>query len=96
MGAMVLHSHEKDGVTTFSEHGFCPACGTNLDGGSILDTFREKYGDEAKAQEVAAMYGGTQWGRAVGESNGDSVYRWQCPDCGHTWDRDGWKDGRRV
>ena len=53
-----------------SEHGHCPNCGVDLDGGSIYEHFLKEYGDEAKALETAKMYGADkehgQWGRAIG------------------------------
>lgn len=71
----------------------CPNCNANLEGDLIFDTFLEKYGDEAKALEVAAMYGATKtegrWGREIGiyDREEDAVIAWQCPDCKHQWGR---------
>lgn len=71
----------------------CPNCKTNLEGDLIFDTFLEKYGDEEKALEAAAMYGATKtegrWGREIGiyDREEDAVIAWQCPDCKHQWGR---------
>lgn len=76
-----------------SEHGNCPKCGTDLNGGSIWQTFFDKYGSEAEADRVAAMYGATkengQWGREIGiySMERDMTVAWRCPDCGHEWPR---------
>ena len=76
-----------------SEHGYCPSCNTNLDGGSIFESFMEKYNDRAKALEVAEMYGATetkgQWGRAIGlySLEKDRTVKYRCPDCNHEWER---------
>lgn len=75
------------------EHGHCPACGTNLDGGSIWEHFFKQYNSEEKADEVAAMYGATrtkgQWGREIGiyDMDKDRTVSFKCPDCEHEWPR---------
>lgn len=73
------------------EHGRCPNCNADLNGGSIWEYFYKKEGDEKKADEIAAMYGADRnkgrWGREIGLSDGDSVRQWQCPDCDHIWPR---------
>ncbi len=38
-----------------SEHGNCPGCGTDLNGGSICQTFFDKYGSEAEADRADAL-----------------------------------------
>lgn len=71
----------------------CPNCKNDLDGRSIYETFFEKYGDEEKALEIAAMYGATKtegrWGRqiAIYDIHRDRTVAYRCPDCGHRWDR---------
>jgi len=71
----------------------CPKCTSNLEGGLVFDTFMEQYNDEAKALEVASMYGATKttghWGREIGiyDMEKDRTVSWRCPDCGHEWDR---------
>ncbi len=76
-----------------SEHGHCPNCNTDLDGGLIFQTFMEKYNDRAKALETAEMYGATettgQWGRAIAlyDINKDRTVAYKCPDCNHQWER---------
>lgn len=46
---------------------------------------------EARADKYASLYGATRtkgrWGRAIGMSDGDSIYEWQCPDCQQRWPR---------
>jgi hypothetical protein len=53
-----------------SEHGNCPSCKVNLDGGSIWQHFMDKTNSEEEADRIAAMYGATrtkgQWGREIG------------------------------
>jgi predicted RNA-binding Zn-ribbon protein involved in translation (DUF1610 family) len=76
-----------------SEHGHCPNCGVDLDGGSIWQTFFDRYQSEAEADRAAEMYGATrekgQWGREIGiyDMNLDRTVMWQCPDCEHQWKR---------
>lgn len=76
-----------------NDHGYCPNCGISLTGGSIWETFFEKYGTERQADETAALYGATRelgtWGRAIGlyDIAKDRTVSWKCPDCGHEWDR---------
>ena len=71
----------------------CPNCKANLDGTLIYDTFMEKYEDESKALEVAAMYGATKtegrWGRQIGlyDLVKDMTTAYRCPDCNHEWPR---------
>jgi predicted RNA-binding Zn-ribbon protein involved in translation (DUF1610 family) len=60
------------------EEKTCPACGVSLVGDPIPEPDRYLFG------------GSTHFGRAIGiEIPGvyDGVLYWQCPDCGHTWDR---------
>lgn len=69
----------------------CPSCKSDLTGDLIYDTFFEKYGDEQKALETAAMYGATKtegcWGReiAIYDIGKDRTVAYSCPDCGHQW-----------
>ena len=74
-----------------SEHGHCPNCKVDLDGGSIWQYFLKETGREKEADRIAAQYGATrtkgQWGREIGLSDGDSVRAWKCPDCDHEWPR---------
>lgn len=74
-------------------HGHCPNCNLDLNGGSIWATFNEKYADEAKADEIAAMYGATRdtgsWGKAISiyDMERDITVAWKCPECNHQWER---------
>jgi hypothetical protein len=76
-----------------NEHGYCPNCNANLDGGSIWQHFYEKYGTERQADETAALYGATKekgaWGRAIAiyDRDKDRTVAWVCPDCKHQWER---------
>lgn len=76
-----------------SDHGNCPKCNLDLNGGSIWEHFFQEYGDESKADEAAEMYGATrtsgQWGREIGiyDMTKDRTVAWRCPACGHEWDR---------
>ena len=76
-----------------SQHGHCPNCKVDLDGGSIWEHFFKEYGDEKKADEAAELYGATrekgQWGRAIGlyDRDKDRTVAWKCPDCEHVWER---------
>lgn len=80
-------------TNTQNEHGYCPNCKVDLDGGSIWQTFFEQYYDEARADEAARMYGATRtsgkWGRklALYDRDKDRTTHWQCPDCQHVWER---------
>lgn len=79
----------------------CPNCHADLKGPDIYERFLEMYEDEAQALVAAGMYGWSKetpkrFGRVIGleyEGLYDGVSAWQCPDCGHKWDRDGFKDG---
>ena len=78
-----------------NEHGYCPNCGMDFDGGLIFDTFMERYeGDEEKALESASYYGATKtkgrWGHRIAlyDLERDMTTHWKCPDCKHIWGRD--------
>jgi predicted RNA-binding Zn-ribbon protein involved in translation (DUF1610 family) len=51
---------------------YCPKCRADLTGDPIPADIREHYD-------------GTYWERQIGLSDGDSVYAYQCPDCGYEW-----------
>jgi rubrerythrin len=76
-----------------NEHGHCPNCNANLDGGSIWGHFFQKTGSEEQADKAAAVYGANrekgQWGRAIAlyDRDEDRTVAWKCPDCGHVWER---------
>lgn len=60
-----------------NEHGYCPNCGADLDGGDI-------------PAEIAHHYSGKKWGRALGiQVRGayDGILIWKCPDCEGHWPR---------
>lgn len=76
------------------EHGNCPACKADMNGGSIWQHFYDRHGSEAKADRIAAMYGATRsfgrWGRALAiySRERDRTVAYRCPDCGHEWSAD--------
>ncbi len=76
-----------------SEHGYCPKCNADLDGGSVWETGFRMHGSEERADEYAAAYGATRttgrWGREIGiyDMEKDMTVRWKCPDCEHEWRR---------
>lgn len=76
-----------------NEHGYCPNCNIDLDGGLIYETFLEKYQDEEKALDAAEAYGATKttgkWGKRIGiySMEEDRTTHWKCPECGHEWGR---------
>ena len=81
------------------DHGACPHCKADLNGGLIWDYF---YKDELgkgltpveankEATKIASFYGATKtkgkWGREIGiyDMGRDRTVRWKCPDCGEEW-----------
>lgn len=74
-------------------HGHCPACDADLNGGSIWQTFKKQGASDAEADDIAAMYGATrangQWGRqiAIYSRDQDRTVAFRCPDCDHEWSR---------
>lgn len=76
-----------------NDHGKCPHCNTDLNGGFIWATFFEKYGSEEEADRVSEMYGASKgsgkWGRQIGiyDLYKDRTVSWRCPDCGGEWSR---------
>jgi hypothetical protein len=74
-----------------NEHGYCPNCNADLDGGLIWEFFYKDTGVAALADERAEMYGATRttgkWGRATGmyDMEQDRTVGWTCPDCNHYW-----------
>jgi len=76
-----------------NEHGYCPNCGMDFDGGLIWETGMEMHGDEERADEYAKAYGATRttgkWGKriAIYDMEKDMTTHWKCPECGHEWDR---------
>jgi len=87
----IEHGHEMNNMK--NEHGYCPNCNADLDGGSVWVHFFKETGSEAEADRIAEMYGSTrekgQWGRAVAlyDREKDRTSAYQCPDCNHIWDR---------
>jgi rubrerythrin len=76
-----------------NEHGHCPNCNADLDGGSIWETFFQLTGSEEEADRKAEMYGANRekgrWGRTIAlyDRDKDRTVAWKCPDCEHTWER---------
>ena len=76
-----------------NDHGKCPYCGADLNGGSIWDYFFKQTGSEEEADRISEGYGASkgngQWGRQIGiyDMDKDRTVRWQCPDCKGEWPR---------
>ena len=76
-----------------NEHGHCPNCNADLDGGSIWETFYQLTGSEEEADRKAEMYGANRekgrWGRTIAlyDRDKDRTVAWKCADCGHIWER---------
>lgn len=76
-----------------NDHGRCPACNADLNGGSIYDHFRTSGDGHEEALRKAQLFGATehsgQWGRqtAIYSSEHDRTIAWRCPDCLHEWPR---------
>lgn len=79
----------------------CPKCGSDWDGGSILETFIRQRdegseywagkSDQEIEEEMKSSYGAPyRWGREIGieiQGGYDGVSFWRCPDCGTDFDR---------
>ena len=52
----------------------CPKCKFDFQGQEI-------------AEEKQELYGVTHFTKVIGLSDGNSIRRWQCPECAHIWDR---------
>ena len=76
-----------------NDHGKCPHCNTDLNGGFIWDTFFERHGSEEEADRISKMYGASKgngkWGRQIGiyDLDKDRTVSWRCPDCTGEWPR---------
>ena len=77
-----------------TDHGHCPACNADMNGGSIWQTmFEQSLGDKEEADRKAEMYGATRttgrWGRkiAVYDNGRDRTTHYRCPDCWAIWKR---------
>ena len=74
-----------------NEHGYCPNCNLDLDGGLIWEFFYKDTGVAALADERAEMYGATRttgrWGLATGHYSMelDRTVGQTCPECNHYW-----------
>lgn len=69
----------------------CKHCGTNLDGGLVIQSFLDQNYSAEKAIETAKMYSGweergllNRWGREIGQYDmySDRTAFYVCPDCG--------------
>ena len=78
----------------------CPECGSDWDGGSIIETFIKqrdegsKYWgemtDEQIEEQVKTLYRPPyRWGREIGieTPDYDGISYWKCPDCDTVFDR---------
>jgi len=76
-----------------NEHGYCPKCKTDFDGGLIWETGMQMYGNEEDADNYAEAYGATRttgrWGKRIGvySMDEDMTTSWVCYKCGHEWGR---------
>ena len=74
-----------------NEHGYCPNCNLNLDGGLIWEHFYKEYGTVDLADRFSLSYGATRttgrWGLATGhyDQSLDRTTGWTCPSCNHFW-----------
>ena len=71
-----------------NEHGFCPNCGLNFDGGDIKQEFISQGKSEEEAHKlVTECYGygpgRTQWSRKIGiyDVHKDRTVYEICPNC---------------
>lgn len=62
----------------------CPECKTSFIGQKIPPEMEESFGEGNFSKNI------------VGLSNWDSIVAWRCLECKHKWDREGWKNGKRV
>lgn len=78
-----------------TDHGQCPACNADLNGGSIWQTMlAQSSGDEAEADRKAEMYGATRatgrWSRRIAQYDRerDRTTHYCCPECRFIWKRE--------
>lgn len=70
-----------------NEHGYCPNCGLNFDGGDIKQEFMSQGKTEKEAHRIAVNYGyeigRTQWDRRIGHycRDKDRHTYYTCPNC---------------
>jgi len=88
-----LRRTRDDTMSQSNEHGYCPHCGSDLDGGSIWEHFYHQTDSEIDADRIASQYGATRtkgkWGREIGiyDLEKDRTVSYQCPDCEGVWVR---------
>jgi hypothetical protein len=84
--------------TELNNHGLCPACGCNWDGGNVYEVLRshEAYADKSDEQvrEISGNYGAPdqRFSKLIGiEVRGvyDGVCKYRCPECTTEWQRAG-------
>lgn len=75
-------------------NGFCPHCNANLDGDLVINYPLSQGKTREEAVEYVQSYEGwnehglhNKWGRQIGQSNGDRITEWKCPDCNKSWAR---------
>jgi len=84
---------EEEHIMSDNEHGYCPNCNMDFDGGLIWNTGLEMYGTEERADDYAEAYGATRttgkWGKRIGiyDMERDMTTHWRCPECKHEWKR---------
>lgn len=86
---------------TLDQHGHCPVCDYDWDGGSILESWKEKReagqdyyvgrSDTDLEAEMHEFYSPPfRWSRLIGveiQGKYDGVSEWMCPRCNSRWDR---------
>jgi len=82
-----------------NEHGYCPHCGSSLDGAPIWQALLDAHGSEAKADAYAASFGADRdHGKlclavAIIDRWDDRVVSYRCPTCEQSWPRSGKQAG---
>ncbi len=55
----------------------CPKCNADMRGDPIPEKDRERFGNKTHFSRVIGIY----------SIERDRTTHWQCPDCGHEWER---------
>lgn len=69
--------YNEGALNMITNEGFCPKCGTNLQGEPIPEESQKNYGATHFGRQIAIYDRGT-----------DRTTKWECPDCGHQWERE--------
>lgn len=75
-----------------NEWGYCPYCGTDLDGEDMVEAFVKQGKSLSEAHVYAMVYygyreGTTKFGRVISlyDRESDRSFGCKCPDCNETW-----------